>query len=175
MKKVALFAALVGLSLTLGACSSSNSNKDSADSSKKTSVVKKEKTANEKLADQIAKEFNTDGQKLVEASVDKDVIDDQSKTDKDGNAKPHEVIKIMVTDKDTIKKLKAAKEAVDSNTASDDQKMYIAGIQDIITKNAKKLSNSNDVVSFGYAMDADNTALIASSMKDKDIIAPVEI
>lgn len=173
MKKTVLFTALVGLTLTLGACSN-NGSKDAADSSK-SSVVKKEKTANEKLADQIAKEFNTDGQKIVKASVDKDVVDDQSKTDKNGNQKPHEVIKIMVTDKDTINKLKADKKAIDDGTATDDQKMYIAGIQEIISKNAKKLSNSNDVISFGYETDADNTELIASSMKDKDIIAPVEI
>lgn len=118
----------------------------------------------------LEKQFNSDNDKIVTVDVKTDVVDDQSKDNK-----PHEEIKVVVKDKDTIEKLKTDKNAIDNDNASDDQKMYIAGIQDIISDAAKKLNNNADTITFGYKMDADNTMLIAGSSRTKDFVKPVEI
>ncbi|MCP8855967.1 MULTISPECIES: hypothetical protein [Latilactobacillus] len=169
MKKTYLLSAIALLSIGLAACSN---NKDSSTESTTTQVGS---SANRKLAKDLDKQFNTDGQRVVKTKVETDVVDDQSKTDSKGNQKPHEVINVNVIDKETADKLKTDKAAIDNDSATTDQKMYIAGIQEIISKEAKKLSNENDTIKFGHKIDGDNTDVYALSSKTKDVITQVTV
>lgn len=169
MKKLYSLSAIALLSIGLVACNNSK------DSSTKSSTTQVGSSANRKLAKDLDKQFNTDGQKVVKATVETDVVDDQSVTDIKGNQKPHEVINVNVIDKETADKLKTDKTAIDDGSATTDQEMYIAGIQEIISKEAKKLSNENDTIKFGHKTDADNTDVYALSSKTKDVIAQVTV
>jgi len=128
---------------------------------------------NQKIAKQLATEFNTNA-KVVTTKVETAVVDDQSKQDKKGHQLPHQAIQVMVTDKTIITKLKSIENKIRGGKASTDEKLYIIGIQETISKAAKKLNNS-DTVDFGYQDDQNNTSLIAKSMKNKDIIKQVTI
>lgn len=161
MKKTVLITTAVLGVLTLTACSNS---KSSGSNNPQPSA------ANVKIAKDLRRDFNTDDQKVVKVKVDPSVVDDQSKTDSKGNQKPHQDIKVTVTDKSTINAIKQDKTAIDGGTATTDQEMYISGIQEQVSKEAKKLKNSTDTISFGYDEDSDNNVLIAKSQKDKDII-----
>lgn len=173
MKKMITIGVTALAALSLAACGNSNS-KDSSSSSKASITKVAASSTNQKIAKDVAKEFNTNGEKTVKTTVETNIVDDQSKKDKNGNQVAHQEVKIMVQDKSTISKLKKDKAAIDNGSATSDQKMYIASIQDIITKAAKKL-NSTDTIIFGYEEDNDNIVLIAKSMKSKNIIKPVSI
>ncbi|RRK09783.1 hypothetical protein D1831_10765 [Lactiplantibacillus garii] len=127
---------------------------------------------NRKIAQHVAREFNKNGQ-AVTVRTATEVIDDQSKK-VNGKSVPHQEIRVLITDKQVLKAVKEAKTAVSNQTASTDQKMYLAGIQETITKAARELKGQ-DTLTMGYEEDADNTVLVAASMKDKDLIKPVEI
>lgn len=168
MKKLYLMCAVAVLGIGIAGCTNSSSSNANNNRTKTTST--KASANNLKIAKSLEKQFNSDNDKIVTVDVKTDVVDDQSKDNK-----PHEEIKVVVKDKDTIEKLKTDKNAIDNDNASDDQKMYIAGIQDIISDAAKKLNNNADTITFGYKMDADNTMLIAGSSRTKDFVKPVEI
>ncbi len=167
MKKIIAVLCAATLAVTLTACTNSSKSSNSKNTE---SAVAKGSASNRKAAKELAKQFNTDGNKAVTTKVETNVVDDQSKDNK-----AHEVIEVTVVDKDTINTLKKDKSAIDKGTASSDQKMYVASIQDIITKQAKKLNNNNDTIQFGYKEDSDNTILIAGSSKAKDFVTPVTV
>ncbi|KRM98794.1 hypothetical protein [Loigolactobacillus rennini] len=168
MKKLYLMCAAALLGVSAVGCT--NNNSSNANNNRTETTSTKASANNLKITKDLEKQFNSDNDKIVAVDVKTDVVDDQSKDNK-----PHEEIKVTVKDKDTIEKLKTDKNAIDNGNASDDQKMYIAGIQDIISNEAKKLNNNADTITFGYKMDADNTMLIAGSSKTKDFVKPVEI
>ncbi|WP_024748152.1 hypothetical protein [Levilactobacillus namurensis] len=172
MKKLITLSLATLTTLSLVACSSSKSSSSNGDSRSTSSKVAS--TQNEKIAKRVSKEFNTDGEKVVTTKIETNVVDDQSKTNKNGDQVPHESIKILVTDKATKNKIKKDKAAIDNGSATYDQKMYILGIQETISNAAKKLNNK-DTISFGYQEDSDNSVLVALSMKNKDVIQHVSI
>lgn len=168
MKKLYLMCAVAVLGIGVAGCTNNNSSNSNDNKTEATST--KASANNLKISKSLKNQFNSDNDKIVTVDVKTDVVDDQSKDNK-----PHEAIEAIVKDKDTIEKLKTDKNAIDNDNASDDQKMYIAGIQDIISDEAKKLNNDADTITFGYKIDADNTVLIAGSSKNENFISPVEI
>lgn len=114
----------------------------------------------------LDQQFNQNG-RVVSIKEEQNINDSTSKY-------PHTVIVIKLVDKQTQKYLKTAYEAVQSNQASDDQKMYVYSIQKIVSTQAKKLHNNYDVIQFVYK-DKKKYVPVASSQKNKFIIKPVEI
>lgn len=159
MKKVAMFLSIALIGITLVGCSSNSSQSSKPEGS----------ANNRKIAKSLKSEINSDG-KVGTVKVETEVTDEQSVDNK-----PHEVVSVVVTDKTVKDELKADEDALDAGTATTDQSMYVAGMQDIISKAAKKLDNNKDTVEMKYEIDSDNFRAVALSMKDKDIIAPVTI
>lgn len=183
MKKVLGIIAVACTALTLAACGSSNSSSSKDSSAKSAKVEKKASSSsetagtqptklNQQIADELVKKFNDDGDKNVKAEVQTDVVDDQSATNKDGQAQGHQVIKVTIIGAEALKTMKDAKEALDSNTADDTQTQSIAGVQTIVEEEAKKLGNDNDTISMGWPLeDADHTQLIALATRKENVIA----
>ncbi|QGG59099.1 hypothetical protein [Loigolactobacillus bifermentans] len=165
MKKFILICATGLLGIGLAGCS--NSSNQSSDSSAKTESVASKN--NVKLAKDLEKQFNKDG-KVATTKVEPEVVDDQSKDNK-----PHEEIKVIITDKALIKTITADEDAIRNDTATDDQKMYIATLQEMISKEAKKLDNTKDTISLIYKMDDQNNYQIAGSSKTHDFVKLVEV
>lgn len=114
----------------------------------------------------LDKKFNQNGP-VVKIKTEQNINDSTSKH-------PHSVIVIRLTDKQTQKYLKTSYEAVQSGQATDDQKMYVYSIQDIVSKQAKKLDNNYDVIQFVYK-DGNKFVPVASSQKGKFLIKPVKL
>lgn len=169
MKKTYLLSAVALLSIGLAACSSKGST---GSTSSKTEQVGS--AANRKIAKELAAELNKDG-KIAKVTVEPEVRDDQSKKNDKGEMQPHEVINAIITDKKIAKTLDADKEAISNDTATNDQKMYLLSMQEIVSNAAKKLNNSNDTVELNSKMSEDNYNVYALSTKDKDVIEHVTI
>ncbi|MGO3650930.1 hypothetical protein [Vagococcus sp.] len=166
MKKFVSMGFITLVSIGLVACSS-NGPKPTKESEEKVETAQEStdaKSANNEVLKSLENEFNKDG-KTVDVTLDKDVVDSESD-------KPHEVIRIEVTDQDTRKKLAEADEAIRNEDASEEQSMYINSIRQIISDEAKKLANNNDAITFAYQDDNNDSMLIAYSTKTKDIIQP---
>ena len=118
-----------------------------------------------KIKKELAQQFNSNG-KVATVKEDRNINDKTSK-------KSHTVIIVILTDKQTQKYIKTTYEAVQNDTATTDQKLYIRSIQNIIQKSAKKLDNNYDVIQFVYK---DNKSYIpvASSQKNKNLIPLVK-
>lgn len=114
----------------------------------------------------LDKKFNQNGP-VVKIKTEQNINDSTSKH-------PHSVIVIRLTDKQTQKYLKTSYEAVQSGQATDDQKMYVYSIQDIVSKQAKKLDNNYDVIQFVYK-DGNKFVPVVSSQKGKFLIKPVKL
>ena len=90
------------------------------------------------------------------------------------SSEPHDTIMILITG--TAKdKAKEALGAVQSNSATTDQKNAITLLRMSISEFAKKLPDENATLSLGYEKSADQYDLIAKSSKQKDIIPVGEI
>lgn len=118
-----------------------------------------------KIKKELTQQFNSNG-KVATVKEDRNINDKTSK-------KSHTVIIVVLTDKQTQKYIKTTYEAVQNDTATTDQKLYIRSIQNIIQKSAKKLDNNYDVIQFVYK---DNKSYIpvASSQKNKNLIPLVK-
>lgn len=132
----------------------------------KTNSTTKPKVEYTAIKKSLNKQFNTNGP-IVSVKEDHDINDSTSKY-------PHTVIVVNLTDKQTQKYLKTTYEAVQGGTATEDQKMYIYSIQEIIAKQAKKLKNNHDVIQFVYK-DGKKYIPVASSQKNKFLIKPVKL
>lgn len=168
MKKVIGFAMIALASLSLAACGSQSNGKSANKSGDVASKSEQPTATNKKIAKELEAKFNTDGEKNVETKIQTDVADD---TDKTG----HQVIQVILTNQDSLKNMKAAKDALDSNTANDTQKLSIKGVQVNVEEEAKKLANDKDQIEFGWTLgSADQLVLIAKSTKTKNLIDIVE-
>lgn len=114
----------------------------------------------------LDKQFNQNG-RIVAIKEEHNINDSTSKH-------PHTVIIIKLIDSQTQKYLKTTYEAVQNNQATDDQKQYIYSIQKIVSDEAKKLHNNDDVIQFVYK-DGKKYIPVASSQKNKFLIQPVKI
>lgn len=173
MKKIVLLGATVIAALSLAACGGKSSNPaDSNKTTQSSSSTTAPTQVNKDIAKELETKFNTNGEKNVKVSIETDVVDEQSVTDKNGNAKGHQIIHVEIVNADALKTMKAAKDALDSNTADETQTQAIAGVQTIVADEAKKLANDNDTISCGWSLeDADHTQLIALSTRKENVIA----
>lgn len=160
MKKLALGMTLLTSATLMTACGGNNTN-DSTSSKTKTEQTKKVATStNKKIASELSKEINKDG-KVATVKVEPEVVDDQSKKDKDGGMIAHQAIEAKITDKDVINQLKQ-----DEDT---DDKLFSEGIKEIADKFSSELKG-NDTISIGYDIDTDQSNAVALVNKDGRII-----
>ena len=176
MKKLLSTSAILLSATVLVACSNNQSTtKDSSEQPKTeqkntTSTNTKAKVDNSKydeLISEIKSKLDPESTGAISVKIQNNVTDSTS-------SEPHDTIMILITG--TAKdKAKEALDAVQSNSATTDQKNAITLLRMSISEFAKKLPDENTTLSLGYEKSADQYDLIAKSSKQKDIIPVGEI
>lgn len=176
MKKLLITTTILLSATVLVACSNNQStSKDNTEQPKTeqkntTSADTKAKVDNSKydeLISEIKSKLDPESTGAISVKIQNNVIDSDS-------SEPHDTIMILITG--TAKdKAKEALGAVQSNSATTDQKNAITLLRMSISEFAKKLPDENATLSLGYEKSADQYDLIAKSSKQKDIIPVGEI
>ena len=176
MKKLLSTSAVLLSATVLVACSNNQSTtKDSSEQPKTeqkntTSTNVKTKVDNSKydnLISEIKSKLDPESTGAISVKIQNNIVDSDS-------SEPHDTIMILITG--TAKdKAKEALGAVQSNSATTDQKNAITLLRMSISEFAKKLPDENATLSLGYEKSADQYDLIAKSSKQKDIIPVDEI
>nr|DAX40174.1 MAG TPA: lipoprotein [Caudoviricetes sp.] len=176
MKKLLITTTILLSATVLVACSNNQStSKDNTEQPKTeqkntTSTDTKAKVDNSKydeLISEIKSKLDPESTGAISVKIQNNVIDSDS-------SEPHDTIMILITG--TAKdKAKEALGAVQSNSATTDQKNAITLLRMSISEFAKKLPDENATLSLGYEKSADQYDLIAKSSKQKDIIPVGEI
>lgn len=176
MKKLLTTTTILLSSTVLVACSNNQStSKDNTEQPKTeqkntTSTDTKAKVDNSKydeLISEIKSKLDPESTGAISVKIQNNVIDSDS-------SEPHDTIMILITG--TAKdKAKEALGAVQSNSATTDQKNAVTLLRMSISEFAKKLPDENATLSLGYEKSADQYELIAKSSKQKDIIPVGEI
>jgi len=176
MKKLLTTTTILLSATVLVACSNNQStSKDNTEQPKTeqkntTSTDTKAKVDNSKydeLISEIKSKLDPESTGAINVKIQNNVIDSES-------SEPHDTIMILITG--TAKdKAKEALGAVQSNSATTDQKNAITLLRMSISEFAKKLPDENATLSLGYEKSADQYDLIAKSSKQKDIIPVGEI
>ena len=176
MKKLLTTTTILLSATALVACSNNQStSKDNTEQPKTeqkntTSTDIKAKVDNSKydeLISEIKSKLDPESTGAISVKIQNNVIDSDS-------SEPHDTIMILITG--TAKdKAKEALGAVQSNSATTDQKNAITLLRMSISEFAKKLPDENATLSLGYEKSADQYDLIAKSSKQKDIIPVGEI
>ena len=176
MKKLLTTTTILLSATVLVACSNNQStSKDNTEQPKTeqkntTSTDTKAKVDNSKydeLISEIKSKLDPVSTGAISVKIQNNVIDSDS-------SEPHDTIMILITG--TAKdKAKEALGAVQSNSATTDQKNAITLLRMSISEFAKKLPDENATLSLGYEKSADQYDLIAKSSKQKDIIPVGEI
>jgi hypothetical protein len=170
MKKNAILGVVLS-TILLTACNSNPTRKDDDTKSEKISksdTTKSTDTAKTKnqyqaLVDEITAAFNTDGEKNVNVLEIPNIADE---TAPDG----HTVIKIEIIDPESRKITMENQNAVDSGTATTEQRLAIKGLQLVVEDYAKKLNNDIDAIELINPDNANRNIVIAFSSKTKNII-----
>jgi hypothetical protein len=176
MKKLLTTTTILLSATVLVACSNNQStSKDNTEQPKTeqkntTSTDTKTKVDNSKydeLISEIKSKLDPESTGAISVKIQNNVTDSTS-------SEPHDTIMILITG--TAKdKAKEALGAVQSNSATTDQKNAITLLRMSISEFAKKLPDENATLSLGYEKSADQYDLIAKSSKQKDIIPVGEI
>lgn len=176
MKKLLTTTTILLSATVLVACSNNQStSKDNTEQPKTeqkntTSTDTKAKVDNSKydeLISEIKSKLDPESTGAISVKIQNNVVDSDS-------SEPHDTIIILITG--TAKdKAKEALGAVQSNSATTDQKNAITLLRMSISEFAKKLPDENATLSLGYEKSADQYDLIAKSSKQKDIIPIGEI
>ena len=176
MKKLLTTTTILLSATALVACSNNQStSKDNTEQPKTeqkntTSTDTKAKVDNSKydeLISEIKSKLDPESTGAISVKIQNNVVDSDS-------SEPHDTIIILITG--TAKdKAKEALGAVQSNSATTDQKNAITLLRMSISEFAKKLPDENATLSLGYEKSADQYDLIAKSSKQKDIIPIGEI
>ena len=176
MKKLLTTTTILLSATALVACSNNQStSKDNTEQPKTeqkntTSTDPKAKVDNSKydeLISEIKSKLDPESTGAISVKIQNNVTDSAS-------SEPHDTIMILITG--TAKdKAKEALDAVQSNSATTDQKNAITLLRMSISEFAKKLPDENATLSLGYEKSADQYDLIAKSSKQKDIIPVGEI
>lgn len=176
MKKLLTTTTILLSATVLVACSNNQStSKDNTEQPKTeqkntTSTDTKAKVDNSKydeLISEIKSKLDPESTGAISVKIQNNVVDSDS-------SEPHDTIMILITG--TAKdKAKEALGAVQSNSATTDQKNAITLLRMSISEFAKKLPDENATLSLGYEKSADQYDLIAKSSKQKDIIPVGEI
>lgn len=170
MKQLVLLLLAFSTSIVLAGCQTKSANQRTGITPSHRPVASDK---NRGIARDLEAAFNQHGQ-VVKATVNPAVVDEHSATTDQGTRQPHQTISVMATDRTLIKTLKACQQAVEDHSASQEQQLYLAGIQETIEIAAKRLVGQ-DTVQFGYPLDGNNTALIANAQRDHNIIKPIEV
>lgn len=175
MKRVKILSVFLLSTFLLGACGDTkdhNNEKEVANTNSSTALVESsnnsENTSNDqevlrKAAWDLEEKFNTDGQTLIKTEINNDVMDDTSD-------KAHSEIVVTVIDDTTRQSLEEIQDSLNSNSATDEQKTIIYGIQLNIEEVAKTLQNDTDVITFIVPSQNGNNLAIAKSNKIENII-----
>ena len=176
MKKLLTTTTILLSATVLVACSNNQStSKDNTEQPKTeqkntASTDTKAKVDNSKydeLISEIKSKLDPESTGAISVKIKNNVVDSDS-------SEPHDTIMILITG--TAKdKAKEALGAVQSNSATTDQKNAITLLRMSISEFAKKLPDENATLSLGYEKSADQYDLIAKSSKQKDIIPVGEI
>lgn len=176
MKKLLTTTTILLSATVLVACSNNQStSKDNTEQPKTeqkntTSTDTKAKVDNSKydeLISEIKSKLDPESTGAISVKIQNNIVDSDS-------SEPHDTIMILITG--TAKdKAKEALGAVQSNSATTDQKNAITLLRMSISEFAKKLPDENATLSLGYEKSADQYDLIAKSSKQKDIIPVGEI
>lgn len=176
MKKLLTTTTILLSATVLVACSNNQAtSKDNTEQPKTeqkntTSTDTKTKVDNSKydeLISEIKSKLDPESTGAISVKIQNNVTDSTS-------SEPHDTIMILITG--TAKdKAKEALDAVQSNSATTDQKNAITLLRMSISEFAKKLPDENATLSLGYEKSADQYDLIAKSSKQKDIIPVGEI
>jgi len=176
MKKLLTTTTILLSATALVACSNNqstskgNTEQPKTEQKNTTSTDTKAKVDNSKydeLISEIKSKLDPESTGAISVKIQNNVIDSDS-------SEPHDTIMILITG--TAKdKAKEALSAVQSNSATTDQKNAITLLRMSISEFAKKLPNENATLSLGYEKSADQYDLIAKSSKQKDIIPVGEI
>ena len=176
MKKLLTTTTILLSATVLVACSNNQStSKDNTEQPKTeqkntTSTDTKAKVDNSKydeLISEIKSKLDPESTGAISVKIQNNIVDSDS-------SEPHDTIMILITG--TAKdKAKEALGAVQSNSATTDQKNAITLLRMSISEFAKKLPDENATLSLGYEKSADQYDLIAKSSKQKDIIPIGEI
>lgn len=176
MKKLLTTTTILLSATVLVACSNNQStSKDNTEQPKTeqkntTSTDTKAKVDNSKydeLISEIKSKLDPESTGAISVKIQNNIVDSDS-------SEPHDIIMILITG--TAKdKAKEALGAVQSNSATTDQKNAITLLRMSISEFAKKLPDENATLSLGYEKSADQYDLIAKSSKQKDIIPVGEI
>lgn len=176
MKKLLTTTTILLSATVLVACSNNQStSKDNTEQPKTeqkntTSTDTKAKVDNSKydeLISEIKSKLDPESTGAISVKIQNNIVDSDS-------SEPHDTIMILITG--TAKdKAKEALGAVQSNSATTDQKNAITLLRMSISEFAKKLPDENATLSLGYEKSADQYDLIAKSSKQKDIIPVDEI
>ena len=176
MKKLLTTTTILLSATVLVACSNNQStSKDNTEQPKTeqkntASTDTKAKVDNSKydeLISEIKSKLDPESTGAISVKIQNNVVDSDS-------SEPHDTIMILITG--TAKdKAKEALGAVQSNSATTDQKNTITLLRMSISEFAKKLPDENATLSLGYEKSADQYDLIAKSSKQKDIIPVGEI
>ncbi len=147
------------------ASKSSESSATVASSSKtvESSTTSENKANLEQAAKQLEEKFNTNGEKHVKVEISDNVLDSTSD-------KPHAEIEVRSIDDEERKSLENIQDAINSNSATDEQKTIIYGIQKNIEEVAKTLENDNDVITFIVPITNGSKIAIAQANKTENII-----
>lgn len=175
MKRVIFLSVMLLSNILLVSCGDTkdhNNEKKVANTNSSTALIESsnnsENTSNEqeylrKAAWDLEEKFNTDGQTLIKTEINNDVMDDTSD-------KAHSEIVVTVIDDSTRQSLEEIQDSLNSNSATDDQKTIIYGIQLNIEEVAKTLQNDADVITFIVPSQNGNNLAIAKSSKVENII-----
>lgn len=164
MKKISLYSLTVLSLIALAACSTtsqnaeSSSSKTSASSSTTSASKKSTATGYDAVVDELKSLFQ--GYDVV---VEKDVKDEDFP---DG----HTVISI-ISSGNTVEGVKQLIEAVDANTATEEDRLILQGFRQTISDVAKKLPDDTTTIVFKYETGAGQYRTIANSGKTKDYIS----
>lgn len=170
MKKF-VYSSFILLSVaTLAACSSSPSDNTTSSSSRteqtsSSSAVAGKAIDNSRydaIVEKLNSELNPDKSAEFEAKILNDVVDSEY-------PEGHNVIQILYSGK-TKTSIEEIITAIDSNSATVDQKNTITLLQMVISQLAKELPDDTTTISLGYEISADQYRTIAKSSKTQDFI-----
>lgn len=170
MKKFVYSSFLLLSIVTLAACSSASSNSTTSSSSSTEQTSSSSAMASPKIdnsqydaiVEKLNSELNPDKSAEFEAKILNDVVDSEY-------PEGHNVIQILYSGK-TKTSIEEIITAIDSNSATAEQKNAITLLQMVISQLAKELPDDTTTISLGYEITADQYRTIAKSSKLQDLI-----
>ena len=167
-KKILTLGLALSATVLLAACGGNDKKDNNATASTSSSVVKtetKKEVDNSKYNDvvkSLQSELNPENDSDFKIEIENDVKDSDFPDGRD-------VINVLLSG-ETAKGTKEIVEAIDSNTADDNQKLVISAFKQKVSEIAKNLPDDTTTIELKYLIDADQYRVIAKSSKTNDFI-----